>query len=153
MHFIKTASPIVYRYLSDSKFKKEFDQESKVNRSYDIPYVAGYSMNDRVIFIDRHFKKMMGSIDIEPYIFIHEKCEKALLDVFKLKYQQAHHIATHFERMVVAKDGIDWNKYEHFVSQQYKHIGHEKLKKIPPNLDITPYKDEKDFYILKQLKK
>ena len=145
------ASAKVHRYLSDPRFKKEFDTSYKVDRSCDIPYVAGYSVDDKVVFIDRHFKKMMGKVDTEPYIFVHEKTEKALIDVFGLKYQQAHHIATHFERLVVERDGIDWDKYEKFIMNQYKHIGDERVEKIPHDLDLTPYKDERDIKILRQL--
>ena len=106
------ASAKVHRYLSDPRFKKEFDMPFKVDRSHDVPYVAGYSKDDRVVFIDRHYKKMMGAVDTEPYIFIHEKAEKALIDTFGLKYQVAHHIATHLERMTIDRDGINWDKYE-----------------------------------------
>ena len=38
-----------------------------------------------------------------------------------------------------------------FVTQQYKKIGHEKLKRTPTDLDLTPYKDEKDYSTLKQI--
>lgn len=145
------ASAKVHRYLSDPRFKKEFDIPFKVDRSHDVPYVAGYSKDDRVVFIDRHYKKMMGAVDTEPYIFIHEKAEKALIDTFGLKYQVAHHIATHLERMTIDRDGINWDKYEKFVINQYKHIGHEKVVKVPPDLDLTPYQDEHDVSILRQL--
>jgi hypothetical protein len=153
MQLPKVASSKVHRYLSDPRFKKEFDHDYQIDRSCDVPYVAGYSINGRTVFVDRHFKKMMGKIDVEPYIFVHEKCEKALIDTFGLKYQDAHHIATHLERMTIARDGINWDRYEKFVINQYKHIGHEKIQKIPHNLDLTPYKDEKDFKLLRQLQK
>lgn len=151
MRHSKVASSKVYRYLSDPRFKKEFDLDYKINHSSDVPYVAGYSIDGRTVFVDRHFKKMMGKIDVEPYIFVHEKCEKALIDVFGLKYQEAHSIATHLERMTIERDGIAWDKYEKFVMKQYKHIGHEKIQKIPHNLDLTPYKDERDIHVLRQM--
>ena len=151
MKLPKTTSATVHRYLSDPRFIKEFEQNYKVNRDCDIPYVAGYSKDDKTIFIDRHYRKMMGKVDTEPYVFIHEKCEKAIIDIFGIDYQKAHHIATHLERMTIDRDGIDWDKYEHFVIKQYKHIGHEKLTKIPHDLDLTPYKDEHDLKTLRQL--
>jgi len=85
---------------------------------------------------------MMGSFDTEPTIIIHEKTEKTLIDVFGLNYQQAHHIATHDERDAIRKLGVDWNKYESFVLNQYKVIGKEHIKKVPGDLDLTPYKDD-----------
>ena len=152
MRIPKIASSKVHRYLSDPKFKKEFDRDYRVDRSYDVPYVAGYSEDAKTVFIDRHFKKMMGSVDVEPYVFVHEKAEKALIDTFGLKYQEAHHIATCLERLTIDRDGIDWHRYEKFVMDQYKHIGHEKIERVPPNLDITPYKDEHDIKLLRDLR-
>ena len=51
----------------------------------------------------------------------------------------------------VERDGIDWDKYEKFIMNQYKHIGDERVEKIPHDLDLTPYKDERDIKILRQL--
>ena len=75
MQIPKVSSSIVHKYLSDPRFKKEFEQSYTVDRSHDIPYVAGYSTDNKKVFVDRHFNKMMDGKDIEPYIFIHEKCE------------------------------------------------------------------------------
>lgn len=151
MFLPKVASLKVYKYIFDPKFKKEFDSSYKVDRSYDIPYAGGYSTDGKTIYIDRHFKKMMDGHNIEKYIIVHEKCEKSLINVFGLKYQQAHHIATHYERMIAKEDGVDTNKLEHFVINQFKGLYHEKLTKVPKDLDMTPYKDEKDFHLLKQM--
>lgn len=147
----RTLSFKAHRMVADPKFQKEFARSYKVVRSYDIPYVAGYSKDAKTVFIDRHFKKMMDDIDVEPYVFVHEKTEKALIDVFGIHYQDAHKIATQIEKMTVEKDGINWKKYEKFVMDQYKHIYHEQLNKIPKELDLTPYQDEKEFKILKAM--
>jgi hypothetical protein len=34
-----------------------------------------------------------------------------------------------------------------------KSIQEEKLLRVPPNLDLTPYRDEKDFELLRLLAK
>jgi hypothetical protein len=142
----------MYKMISDPKFAKEMDEPYKVDRAHDVPYVAGYSKDHaRTIYIDRHYKKMMGGVDTEPYVFVHEKVEKSLIDVFGLHYQEAHKIAEHFERMIVEKDGLDWSRYEKFVMDQYKHIYKENLEKLPKHLDLTPYKDEKEFKVLKAM--
>ena len=145
------ASAKVHRYLSDPRFKREFERSYHVDRSCDVPYVAGYSKDNKTVFVDRHFKKMMGKVNVEPYVFVHEKAEKALIDVFGLHYQVAHEIAEYLERLTVERDGLNWDKYEKFVMKQYKHIGHEKVEKVPHNLDLTPYEDEHDVSILRKL--
>lgn len=148
----KIATLKMYKMISDPRFEKEMDSPYKVDRSHDVPYVAGYSVDGgKTIYIDRHYKKMMGSLDTEPYVFVHEKVEKTLIDIFGLHYQEAHKIAEHFERMVVEKDGINWSKYEKFVMDQYKRIFNENLDKLPKHLDLTPYKDEKEFKVLKAM--
>ena len=151
MKKLPVASAKVHRYLSDPRFKREFDSPYKVDRSCDVPYVAGYAKDGKRVFVDRHFKKMMGKVNVEPYVFVHEKAEKALIDVFGLHYQVAHEIAEYLERLTVERDGLNWDKYEKFVMKQYKHIGHEKVEKVPHNLDLTPYEDEHDVSILRKL--
>jgi hypothetical protein len=59
MQLPKVSSMKVFNILSDPRFVKEFSKPYKVDRSYDIPYVAGYSTDCKTIYIDRHFKKMM----------------------------------------------------------------------------------------------
>lgn len=42
-----------------------------VNREYDIPYIAGYSVDGRTVFIDRHlprqFRWLMKTVRVEPF--------------------------------------------------------------------------------------
>ena len=59
-----------------------------VNRQYDIPYIAGYSLDGHTVFIDRHlprtFRFLMKTVRVEPFILTHEIVEKALLDELRL---------------------------------------------------------------------
>ena len=144
----------VKRMVNDRRFRKRLSEIStiRVDRSYDVPYVAGYSEDARTIFIDRNLKTKMGDVDVTRCIVTHEVTEKALLDLFHLTYQQAHHIATYIEHEYATKYGIDWKKYTKFLDPQMKHIGHEKIKRVPPNLDLEPYEDERDFHLLKRMK-
>lgn len=144
----------VKRMLNDRRFRARFAKLNaiRVDKSYDIPYVAGYSEDGRTVFVDRHLKTMMGKTDVARFIISHELTEKALLDLFNLDYQQAHHIATYVEHEFVTKEGVDWRQYCKFLDPQMKHIGHEKVQKIPKTLDIEPYQDEKDFHLLKRMK-
>jgi hypothetical protein len=137
--------------LKDKKFVKEINQPYEIIKTFDIPYLAGYSKDDRKIYIDRHFPLKMGNTDIEKYIVIHEKTEKCLLDTFRIDYQQAHHIALHVEHMAIINDGINWKKYSEHCDKYIKTVSHEKIQKIPADLDLEPYKDEKDFKLLKDM--
>ena len=68
-----------------------------VNRSYDIPYIAGYSVDGNTVFIDRHlprsFRSLLKTVRVEPFLLTHEIVEKALLDELRLHYLHAHQIA------------------------------------------------------------
>ena len=141
---IKNMSFKVHKMLNDPRVKARVEENVTVDRKYDVPFIAGYSNDAKTIYIDRHFDSMWGKIDVTPYLLIHEKTEKALLDYYGLTYQQAHHLATHNERMHVLADGLDWRKYSDHYSPYVKSLEDEHLSKIPPDLDLQPYKDEHD---------
>ena len=126
-----------------------------VNRDYDIPYIAGYSVDGHTVFIDRHlprtFRWLMKTVRVEPFLLVHEIVEKALLDELRLHYLHAHQIAVRAERDAVKAAGVSWWAYQRFMKQHERQIEQEKLVKVPANLDLTPYRDEKDFGLLERL--
>ena len=79
-----------------------------VNRGYDIPYIAGYSVDGHTVFIDRHlprtFRWLMKTVRVEPFLLTHEIVEKALLDELRLHYLHAHQLALRAERDAVKAD-------------------------------------------------
>jgi hypothetical protein len=127
----------------------------KISRAYDVPYIAGYSRDARTIYIDRHLPVSFGwrgkSLRLTPFLATHEIVEKSLLDELRLHYLHAHQIAVRIERDAVRAAGIGWSAYQRFMKQHEKPIEEEKLAKVPPDLDLTPYADSKDFATLKRL--
>jgi hypothetical protein len=126
-----------------------------VNRKYDVPYIAGYSVDGRTVFIDRHLphtlRWVLKTVRVEPFLLTHEIVEKALLDELRLHYLHAHQIAVRAERDAVKAAGIPWGVYQRFMKRHEKPIEEEKLMKVPASLDLTPYRDEKDFALLRRL--
>jgi hypothetical protein len=126
-----------------------------VNRDYDIPYIAGYSRDGHTVFIDRHlpksFRWLMKTVRVEPFLLTPEIVEKALLDELRLHYLHAHQFAQRAERDAVKAAGVSWWAYQRFMQQHEKPIEEEKLVKVPAELDLTPYRDEKDFALLRRL--
>ena len=138
--------------LSSPEFKKKYNEPFKINRTYDIPYVAGYSKDGKTIFIDRHLTLTDDGVNIEPFLIVHEHTEKTLIDLFGLDYQEAHKLATYMEDNAVKKSGkLDDHQYESHYSKFIKPISREALKRVPKDLDLTPYKDEKDYKVLKAI--
>ena len=80
-----------------------------VNREYDIPYIAGYSLDGETVFIDRHLPKTFRwntkTVRVDPFLLTHEIVEKALLDELRLHYLHAHQIAVRAERDAVKAAG------------------------------------------------
>ena len=54
----------------------------KLDRAHDIPYLAGYSMDGKTIYIDRHlppsFKYRGRTIEVDRFLIMHEEVEKTL---------------------------------------------------------------------------
>ena len=125
------------------------------HRRYDIPYIAGYSVDGKTIFIDRHLPRtirwLVKTVRVEPFLLTHEIVEKALLDELRLHYLHAHQIAMRAERDAVKAAGVSWWAYQSFMKKHEKQIEEEKLVRIPRTLDLTPYRDEKDFGLLERL--
>jgi hypothetical protein len=126
-----------------------------VNRDYDVPYIAGYSVDGKIIFIDRHlpktFRWLLKSVRVDPFLLTHEIVEKALLDELRLHYLHAHQIALRAERDAVKAAGVSWWAYQRFMKSYEKTIEEEKLLRVPPMLDLTPYRDERDIALLRRL--
>src|SRR4030088_2575466 len=126
-----------------------------VNHNYDIPYIAGYSVDGHTVFIDRHlprsFRWLLKTVRVEPFLLTHEIVEKSLLDELRLHYLHAHQIAVRAERDAVKAAGISWGAYQSFMKKHEKPIEEERLTRVPRDLDLTPYRDEKDFSLLQRL--
>src|SRR5437870_1914040 len=55
------------------------------------------------------------------------------------------------ERAAVEAAGISWRTYEGFMKKHEKAIEEETLQRVPRDLDLTPYRDLKDFQLLQAL--
>ena len=126
-----------------------------IDRDHDIPYLAGYSLDGKTIFIDRHlpptFLYKGRKIAVDRYLLLHEEVEKTLIDQLGLHYQHAHQIATRAEEAAVRADGVSWRAYDRFMQQYVKQMGDERLKRLPGNLDLKPYRDEHDYDLMRRM--
>jgi hypothetical protein len=129
----------------------------KLDRSHDIPYLAGYSMDGKTIYIDRHlpfsFKYRGRTIDVDRFLIMHEEVEKTLIDQLDLHYLHAHQIATRAEEAAVRAERIPWHAYDRFMQKYVKTVGDERLKKVPKDLDLKPYRDYHDWDLMQRMEK
>ena len=126
-----------------------------IDREHDIPYLAGYSLDGKRIYIDRHlpptFRYRGRDVAVDRYLLLHEEVEKALIDHLDLHYQHAHQIATRAEEAAVRADGVSWRAYDRFMQQYVKTMGDERLTKLPDDLDLKPYRDEHDYDLMRRM--
>ena len=126
-----------------------------LDREHDIPYLAGYSKDGKTIYIDRHMPKTFRSrgreIEVDGFLILHEEVEKTLIDQLNLHYLHAHQIASRAEQAAVRAAGVSWQDYDNFMQKNVKHIGDERLSKVPADLDLKPYRDEHDTDLLKRM--
>ena len=127
----------------------------KLDRKHDIPYLAGYSLDGKTIYIDRHmpraFKFRGRTVETDRFLILHEEVEKTLIDQLGLHYLHAHQIATRAEEAAVRASGIKWRDYDRFMQKHVKTIGDERLSKVPRDLDLKPYRDEHDDDLLRRM--
>ena len=140
----KTATlPAADRAMLDSaKFRRSIEQPFRVDRTHDVPYVAGYSKDGSTVYVDRHLPVTEHGHNIEPYLLLHERVEKCLIDDFGLKYQRAHGIAEKVEKEAVMHSELLLSEYNAHYTRWIKGLVKEKLKNPPRDLDLTPYQDE-----------
>jgi hypothetical protein len=148
-------------YVSSLMMERALDaivrRVKKFDRKHDIPYLAGYSLDGKTIYIDRHmpksFKFRGRTIETDRFLILHEEVEKTLIDQLGLHYLHAHQIATRAEEAAVRAAGVEWRAYDRFMQTYVKHIGDERLTKVPKDLDLKPYRDEHDDDLLRRMLK
>lgn len=153
------SSTLCTRLLKDPEVRRFLHRYEGVDDSCDLPYLAGYSKDGKIIYIDRHLPEVLSyhhdgrTREYRPRSFLidHESFEKAVIDALKWKYAHAHQGATEYERRHVMQAGLLWTPYQDAYRPYIKADEHEKLKKVPADLDLTPYLD--DPALLARLKK
>lgn len=140
--------------VGDALRRGEFPRV-RMDRSYDIPYLGGYSRDGRTIYLDRRLPRALNigeqRINPAPFLAIHERVEKWFLTHYRSTYQRAHKIATAMEHQAVREAGLSPEAYEAALKPWIRSADHESVTRVPPDLDLTPYEDEHDKRVLQEL--
>lgn len=127
----------------------------KLDREHDIPYLAGYSRDGKTIYIDRHLPRSFifrgRSIEVDRFLILHEEVEKTLIDQLDLHYLHAHQIATRAEEAAVRAQRVTWKAYDRFMQKYVKSVCDERLRDVPVDLDLKPYRDYQDYDLLQRM--
>jgi hypothetical protein len=141
----------------------EILKRTRLDRRHDVPYLAGYSRDGKTIYIDNDLPKSFAPparstngrasrVYVDRFLILHEAVEKSMIDKLGLSYQHAHQIALRVEEAAVRAAGIRWRDYDRFMRRYIKEA-EDDLAKLPPDLDIKPYRDEHDYHLLHQMQK
>lgn len=114
----------------------------KINRTYDVPYLAGSSKRTGETYIDRRIPKTLTvkgkTFDPSKYLAIHEQTEHGhMMDGDA--YEVAHRKALKAERSMVERDGIKWSDYQEQMTRLAAKTQREKIRTAPPDLYTKPY--------------
>lgn len=149
-----SSSPILTPVAGDPWKQKE---TPIVDRSHDVPYLAGSSNDGKTVHIDRRVPETItvGNQTINPAVplSIHEQTEHTLMTKNKMSYEDAHKIATAREKEWVLSRGLDWKSYESIMDGMLSHIEHENPKSPPNDLYLKPYPHDKQKLLQKNARK
>lgn len=119
--------------LEDANIKQYMAKPYVTDFSKKIPLTGGSNVAGDKYFVDADVPSRL-----RKYIMVHERVEKALRDVRKMRYDNAHKYATCAERMAVEKDGLNWESYKKEAAAIVR--GNEKRgPERVPGLDPGPY--------------
>ncbi|HET9285711.1 MAG TPA: hypothetical protein VFR24_27480 [Candidatus Angelobacter sp.] len=140
-------SHVLNKLMRDPQIMDLFHRARRICCEYDIPYLAGYSVDGQTIYIDRHLPDEISfeyhgrkhSFRPDRFLQDHESFEKAIMDALGWQYSPAHEAATGFERRHVLAAGLPWDGYEKALKPFIKADEHEKIQSVPSDLDMRPY--------------
>lgn len=150
------AKKVYYAALRNKRFTTYiFDTRFRVDRDYDIPYLAGYSKDGRVVYVDRHLPLTVrfggASVAVLPFLIVHERTEKGLEDCLGLDYEEAHKVATWREHRELLKARRSVKLYEAALDPYIKASQLEQIVKVPRDLDMKPYRDSGDKKLIERM--
>jgi hypothetical protein len=131
-------------------------KRAKVNTEYDVPYGAGVSEDGTTIYIDRRIPKslVIGGyrISVHDSIELHETVEFAMMHFLGFSYPDAHELAEGLEDHHIILQGVNSTQYEQAL-QPVLETCEAEFKEVPPDLDLTPYRDSKDLKTMAKIQK
>jgi hypothetical protein len=130
--------------LADKEVRRRLARSRRLDHTWDIPYLGGYSENGNTIYLDRHLPAMFvfrgRHISANAFLRLHEEVEKALIDILNMRYGHAHEIATREEERAVRAIRLSVPWYRKVLKPFIKSDEHKLLLRVPADLDMTPYR-------------
>lgn len=153
---------LLQKVLTCQKVSAFLRRQVQVCRDYDMPNATGYSWDGHTIFVDRDVPSGMtyrgNRVAIEGFVKLRAQVEKAVIDAYRHgdrdvaellemrpedQYTPAAAVARAAEenavRMAIGDEGL--RHYRAFMDCRSKDASDPALRRVPKNLDLTPYRD------------
>jgi hypothetical protein len=163
---------VVYSRLRDPRVKARLATPYRVVFGYDIPYVCGISTGNDELFPDvscpinaapadlwaktstgplSKANPRGGTIDLTPFVWLHECGEKAFIELYDDIYLDAHGLITIAEHDAVVEAGIHWKRYSNWFDRFDRRTEREAIKRVPKQLFMAPYRHMRDDLLITQM--
>jgi len=114
----------------------DFNQYT-IDRSQNVPLVAGASTDVNTIYIDKSIPENVAGVDTGKSLITHEITEQRYMNQ-GLSYNDAHIKATAAEKKYVESQGASWVDYQSAFNN-YDKICEQEMVQLPPDIDLRPY--------------
>lgn len=146
--------PLENRNLYLTKIFENIKIHYKIIINKNIPYLGGYSLENKNLYVDKNFYKEITEYQFK-LIILHEYIERTLLNnLLDFNYFLAHQIAQQIEYSFYKIE--EENELQQIVDD-FEQITLKKFESskiiIPLDLDETGYKDCGDLILLQKCKK
>lgn len=150
----KLAPEEVDRILALPEVQEAIKHPREIDRTHDVPYLAGSNNEGGITFIDR---RVPVELNIDGKVFdpagplnVHEQVEHALMAKGKMPYESAHRIALVEERKAVEALGVNWNHYQAEMEKLVGTTEHEDVKAPPSDLYTKPYPHQEAEFLRRE---
>ena len=130
-----------------SELRRRISFARKFNAKYDVPYLAGSSLDGKTIYFDPALiEGTRGEEWARTLVTLHEIVEWALKP-WERGYEPRHHMATSAEYEFAPHLGHTEGEYKRLLRPLYKPIENENIESVPPDLDLSPYSGKLKGYL------
>lgn len=129
------------KLLSSKKLKDWLNTRFSVSRSFDMPFISGYSKSGKTVYLDKDIPLVLSiggkKVGILPFVIRRERFEKAMIDLYDMAVQEANDLAEYAEQVELNALRVKVSTYRETMRQFHK----SKLSdmRLPPDLDLTSY--------------
>lgn len=114
--------------------------------AFTIPYLGGISRDGKRVYFDRDLPTQLRTIPIHTLVALHEIVEWSVKP-WAQAYEVRHHMATSAEDFFCTHLGHSPTAYRRALRPFYAPIEHEKIERVPDDLDLSPYDGKLKQYL------